>query len=107
MATSRAPVVGCCRAMAAKGRGFGRTSARGAGAACRVGDSIAGGEFGVATLSFVELVFEGDDAAGGVDGGAMVDQFPHPGGQAQLVPGVAAVPACGTLRGDQAGLVEA
>ncbi len=78
--------------------------ARGAGAVCRAGGSVAGGQFGIAALGFVELVFEGDDAAGGVDGGALVDQFACAGGQAQLVAGVAAVAAGGALRGDQARL---
>jgi hypothetical protein len=68
----------------------------GPGAACRVGDSSTDAEFGTAALGDVELVFEGDDAAGGVDGGALVDQFPRPGGPAQPAAGVAAVPAGGT-----------
>ncbi len=56
---------------------------------------------------FLELVFEDDDAAGGLEGGALVDEFPGAGGQAQLVAGVAAVSAGGALRGDQFRFVEA
>lgn len=63
--------------------------------------------FGVALLGFVELVFEGDDAAGRVDRGALVDQFPHPCGKAQLMTGVTAVAAGGALRLDQPVLVKA
>jgi hypothetical protein len=59
--------------------------------------------FGVDALGFFELVFEDDDAAGGLDRGALVDEFPRAGGDAQLVAGVAAVAAFGAQRGDQAG----
>src|SRR5690242_21453215 len=58
--------------------------------------------FGVDALGFFELVFEDDDAAGGLDRGALVDEFPGAGGDAQLVAGVAAVAAFGAQRGDQA-----
>jgi O-methyltransferase len=75
-------------------------------AAHRAG-SAGGVKFGVALLRFVELVFEGDDAARRVDRGALVDQFPHPCGHTQLVAGVAAVSAGGTLRLDQPVLIEA
>ncbi|GAB2795951.1 hypothetical protein GCM10027199_84540 [Amycolatopsis magusensis] len=61
----------------------------------------------VAVLCFVQLVFEGNDAARRVDGGALVDQFPHPRGDAQLVPGIAAMPAGGALGLDQAGAIQA
>jgi hypothetical protein len=36
--------------------------------------------FGDDPLGFVELVFQGDDPAGRVQGGALIDQFPHPSG---------------------------
>ncbi len=69
------------------------------GPAVHLAGSVGGVEAGVASLGFVELVFEGDDAAGGVDGGAFVDEVPHSGGDAQLVAGVAAVAAGGALGG--------
>src|SRR6185312_6680371 len=56
---------------------------------------------------FLELVFENDDPAGGLQGGALIDHLPRPGGQAQLVAGVAAVPAAGAVRVDQFRLVQA
>lgn len=56
---------------------------------------------GVELLCFVELVFEGDDSACGVQTGALVDEFPHARGDAQLVAGVVAVAAGGALRFDQ------
>jgi hypothetical protein len=62
--------------------------------------------FVVDALGFFELVFEDDDAAGGFDRGAVVDEFPGAGGDAQLVAGVAAVAARGAQRGDQAGVAE-
>lgn len=40
--------------------------------------------FGVDALGFFELVLEDDDAAGGLDGGALVDQLPGACGDAQL-----------------------
>ena len=46
-----------------------------------------------------ELVLQDDDAAGGLHGGALVDHLAGPGGQAQLVAGVAAVSAGRALRG--------
>jgi hypothetical protein len=49
----------------------------------------------VDALGFLELVFEDDDAAGGLDGGALVDEFAGAGRYAQLVAGVAAVAAFG------------
>ena len=55
--------------------------------------------FGVDALGFFELVLEDDDAAGGLDGGALVDEFAGAGGDAQLVAGVAAVAAYGTRGG--------
>ena len=60
-----------------------------------------GAVFGVDAQGLFELVFEDDDAAGGLDGGAVVDQFPGAGGDAQLVAGVAAVAAVGAERGDR------
>jgi uncharacterized protein (DUF1330 family) len=64
-------------------------------------------EFGVVSLGFVKLVLEGDDAARGVDGGALIDQFPDAPGDAQLMARVTPMPAGGTLWCDHAGLVEA
>ena len=46
---------------------------------CRVLFSVA---FGVQTEGVLKLVFEVDDAAGGVQGGAFVEQGPHPRCQA-------------------------
>ena len=55
-------------------------------------------EFGVDALSLLELVFEDDDAAGGLDRGALVDELPGAGGDAQLVAGVGViVKTCGLL----------
>src|SRR3954447_12434382 len=62
--------------------------------------------FGVEALGFFELVFEDDDAAGGLDGGAVVDEFAGAGGDPQLVAGVAAVSARGAERGDEAGFAD-
>ena len=62
--------------------------------------------FGVDALGFLELVFEDDDAARGLDSGPLIDKFPRAGGDAQLVAGVAAVAAFGAQRGDQAGLAD-
>ena len=56
----------------------------------------------VDALGFFELVFEDDDAAGGFDGGALVDEFASARGDAQLVARVAAVAAFGTQGRDQA-----
>ena len=50
-------------------------------------------DLGVESLGFGELVFEDDDAAGGVQGCALVEEFAGAGGQAELVAGVAAVAA--------------
>ncbi len=88
------------------------SDARGAGwewrPGCRMGTTAVTEPYGVMWrhrrgAGFVELVFEGDDAARGVDGGALIDQFSHPRGRPQLVAGVAAVPAGGALQGDQPG----
>src|SRR3954469_8127869 len=76
------------------GSGVGRV--RGCGAAV----------LGVDALGFFELVFEDDDAAGGLDGGAAVDEFAGAGGDPQLVAGVAAVSARGAERGDEAGFAD-
>jgi hypothetical protein len=56
--------------------------------------------------SVFELVFEDDDPAGRLQGGAAVDHLPSPGGQTQLIAGVTTVPACGPERRDQFRLVE-
>src|SRR6202453_4709658 len=61
---------------------------------------------GVDAQGLFELVFEDDDAAGGLDGGPVVDKFPGAGRDAQLVAGVAAVAALGAERGDQAGFAD-
>jgi len=68
---------------------------------------VAGGELGVDTLGFGELVFQDDDAAGGLQRVALVDQFTGAAGQPQLVAGVAAVAAGRALRLDQPGLAQA
>ena len=72
----------------------------------RVGGFGGAAVFGVEALGFLELVFEDDDAAGGLDGGAVVDEFPGAGGDAQLVAGVAAVAALGPQGGDQPGFAD-
>src|SRR6185295_15489046 len=64
------------------------------------------GELADAAVGGVELVLQGDDPAGGRQGRAAVDQLAHPGGQVELVPGVAAVPAGGAVRLDEPGRVE-
>ncbi|CAM5276865.1 hypothetical protein SVIRM249S_07021 [Streptomyces viridochromogenes] len=61
---------------------------------------------GGGTKLLFELVFEDDDAAGGLDGGALVDELASPGGDAQLIAGVTAVAALGAQRSDQAVLAE-
>ena len=48
-------------------------------------------QFGVDGLGFSELIFEDDDAARCVKGGAAVDEFASPGRDPQLVAGVATV----------------
>ena len=50
-------------------------------------------EFSIDTSGLGELVFEDDDAARGIECGALVDQFAGSGGETQLVSGVAAVAA--------------
>jgi hypothetical protein len=62
----------------------------GLGRGRRVG-GVGGAVFGVDALGLFELVFEDDDAAGGLDRGSLVDQFPGAGRDAELVAGVAAV----------------
>jgi hypothetical protein len=64
-------------------------------------------KFGVDGVGFGELVFEDDDAARGIQCGAVVDEFTGSGREPQLVTGVAAVSALGALRGEQFRLVEA
>ena len=54
---------------------------------------VAGCELGVNALGFGELVFQDDDAAGGLQRAALVNQLAGAGGQPQLITGVAAVPA--------------
>ena len=61
-------------------------------------------EFGQAGAGLVELAFQVGDAAGGDEHGVPgVEEFAHPGGQAQLGAAVAAVPAAGALRDEQPG----
>ena len=64
-------------------------------------------KFGVDGLGFCELVLEDDDAARGIECGAVVDEFAGSGRDPQLIAGVAAVPALGALRCEQFRLVEA
>src|SRR5215218_4222538 len=61
---------------------------------------------GIHALGLLELVLEDHDAAGSLDRSALVDKLPGPGGDAQLVAGVAAVSAGGTQRGDQTGIAQ-
>ena len=69
-----------------------------ASAPLELGDPRAGGG---------ELVLQGDDAGGGVQVQALVEQGPHPGGDGELAARVPAVPAAGAVRGEDAGGVEA
>jgi hypothetical protein len=69
----------------------------------RVRDRVVLLVLAVEALGFGELVFD-DDAAGGVDRRAFVDQGAGSRGQAQLVAGVATVPAGGAVRVEQFGL---
>jgi hypothetical protein len=64
-------------------------------------------KFGVDGAGFGELVFEDDDAARGIECGAVVDEFAGSGRDPQLIARVAAVPAVGSLGGEQLRLVEA
>lgn len=64
-------------------------------------------EFGVDASGLGELVFEDDDAARGIERGALVDQFAGPGGEPELVSGVAAVAALRASGGEQLRGVEA
>ena len=64
-------------------------------------------EFGVDASGLGELVFEDDDAACGIERGALVDQFAGSGGDAELVSGVAAVPALRASGGEELRGVEA
>ena len=64
-------------------------------------------KFGVDGVGFGELIFEDDDAARGVECGAVVDEFAGSGRDPQLVTGVAAVSALRALRCEQFRLVEA
>lgn len=47
--------------------------------------SLGFAQFGVEPLGFVELVLQRDDAAGGIQASAFVDQFPHARGQPELM----------------------
>ena len=53
----------------------------------------AGGELSVNAVGFGELIFQDNDATGGFQRVALVDQFTCAAGQPQLVAGVAAVAA--------------
>jgi hypothetical protein len=55
----------------------------------------------------VKLVLQPHGPGGGVERHALVEQLPHAGGELQLAPGVAAVPATGALRGEDSRGVEA
>ena len=70
-------------------------------------DTAVAPKFGVRPPGLVELVFEGDDAAGGVEGGAVVDQGASASGEAQLISRVAAMAAGRALRLNQTGLAQA
>ena len=58
-------------------------------------------KFGVDTARFGELIFENDDPARRLQRGTGGDEFVGASGDAQLVAGVAAVPAVGALRGKE------
>ena len=58
-------------------------------------------KFGVDASGFGELVFEDDDPARRLQRGTAGDEFVGAGGDAELVAGVAAVPAVGALRGEE------
>lgn len=58
-------------------------------------------EFGIDPLSFAQLVFEDDDAAGGLEWSTPIDEFAGAGSDAELVAGVAPVTARGSHRGHQ------
>src|SRR6478752_5553429 len=62
---------------------------------CRVRGLGGAAVFVVDAPGFFELVLKDDDAAGGLDRCALVDEFAGAGGDAQLVAGVAAVAAGG------------
>jgi hypothetical protein len=62
--------------------------------------------FLVPAQGVAEPVLEVDDAARGLDGGALPDEFADAGRDAQLTAGVAAVTALRTQRGDQPGLAD-
>ena len=64
-------------------------------------------EFGVDASGLDELVFEDDDAARGIECGALVDQFAGSRGETQLVSGVAAMAALRASGGEQLRGVEA
>src|SRR4051812_11095604 len=99
---SRMPAPLPCR-LSLGGRRGGRPAG---GSVPQVGRFAGAAVFGVEALGFFELVLEDDDAAGGLDGGSLVDEFAGAGGDAQLVAGVAAVAARGAQRGDEAGLAD-
>jgi hypothetical protein len=58
-------------------------------------------KFGVDTARFGELIFEDDDPARRLQGGAAGDEFVGASGETELVAGVAAVSAVGALRGEE------
>jgi hypothetical protein len=70
----------------------------------RVPAALAGGlfEVGDAPVGGRELVFEADDAGGRSQGHVLIEQFADPGGQRELGPAVAALPARGATRAEQA-----
>lgn len=55
-------------------------------------------QFGVELAGFVELILKNDDAARGLEAGALVDQFPHVSGETKLVARIASVLAGRALR---------
>ncbi len=57
-------------------------------------------KFGINGVGISELIFEDDDAARRIEGGAVIDQFTSPRRDPQLIAGVAAVSALGALRGE-------
>lgn len=91
-----APVIPLSVVLSGKVRGNRYPSSFGVGGG--VGALVEGVlEFGVAASSLGELIFEDDDAGGCFEGVAVVDEVADAGGEAQLVAGVAAVPALGAL----------
>jgi hypothetical protein len=75
----------------------------------RVPAALAGGlfEVGDAPVGGRELVFEADDAGGRGQGHVLIEQFADPGGQRELGPAVAALPARRATRAEQASGIQA